>query len=282
MNTPILQRFLREPLLHFIVIGSLFFLLYSVGNDTGENSTAVILITPERIGQMASEYKGVWNRMPTAEELDSLIEEEVRSEIYYRDALSLGLDKNDAIVRRRLRQKMEFLTDTGVYLKEPAAGELETYFAENEQVYRSRPRLAFEQIYLGEAPPAETVSKTLERLQSEPAMDPSALGQRSLLPAQLRLSQPAAIDSVFGEGFYQQVADFSPGDWAGPVSSQYGTHLVRTLDRLPVRLPPLAEIREVVVKDWKSAQAKEYREQDYVKRRSRYSVEIGRGNKGGR
>lgn len=276
MNTPKLQRFLREPLLHFIVIGGLFFLIYTAVNDAIGNSSDVILITPERIGQIAAEYNGVWNRMPTDEELDSLIKEEVRSEVYYRDALALGLDKNDAIVRRRLRQKMEFLTDTGVYLQEPAAGELETYYAANKQVYRSEPRLAFEQIYLGESPSKETVSQTMKKLLSKPAMDPSTLGQRTVLPAQLKLSQPNAIDSVFGKGFYSQIAELAPGEWAGPVTSAYGTHLIRTLDGQSARMPPLEDIRDAVLKDWKSAKANENREQDYAKRLNRYIVEISR------
>ncbi len=281
-NTPILQRFLREPLLHFIAIGGLFFLIYTAINDTYENSTDIIFITPERIGQIATVFNGVWNRMPTDEELDNLIEEEVRSEVYYRDALALGLDKNDAIVRRRLRQKMEFLTDTGIYLQEPSAGELEAYFVANEQAYQSEPRLAFEHIYLGESPPEDTVSQTLQTLLSEPAMDSSTLGQRTLLPAQLKLSIPDAIDSVFGKGFYSQLAELAPGKWGGPVTSVYGTHLIRTLDGLPARMPPLEKIRDSVLRDWKSAKAMENREQDYAKRRSRYIVEILRGEDPGK
>ncbi len=214
--------------------------------------------------------------MPTDEELEKLIEEEIRSEVYYRDALALGLDKNDAVVRRRLRQKMEFLTDTGIYLEEPAAGELERYFAANESAYRIEPRLAFEQIYFGKDALEDIVSGTLKTLLSEPTMDPSTLGQRTLLPAQLKLSRPGAIDSVFGEGFYSQLAELEPGVWGGPVISAYGTHLVRTLDGVPARLPPLEEIRDTVLKDWKSANAKEYREQDYIQRRGRYIVEISR------
>ena len=278
MNTPILQRLLREPLLHFIAIGVVFFLIYTAIDSGSENSTDVILITPERIGQIAAGFNGVWNRMPTDEELDNLIKEEVRSEVYYRDALALGLDKNDAIVRRRLRQKMEFLTDTGTYLQDPPAGELETYFAANEQTYRSQPRLAFEQIYLGEAPLEGIISHTLKALLSEPVMDPSTLGEQTLLPAQLKLSQPGAIDSVFGKGFYNQLAELAPGVWSGPVTSSYGMHLVRTLDGLPARTPSLEEIRDVVLRDWKSAKAKENREQDYAKRRDRYIVEIRRGD----
>ncbi len=280
-NTSILQRFLREPLLHFIVIGGLFFLIYTAINDISQNPTDTIFITPERISQIATEFNRVWNRMPTAEELDNLIKEEVRSEVYYRDALALGLDKNDALVRRRLRQKMEFLTDTGIYLKEPSAGELETFFAANEHAYRSEPRLAFEQIYLGESPPEDTVSQTLKILLSEPTIDLFTLGQRTLLPAQLKLSPPDAIDSVFGEGFYRQIAELAPGEWVGPVTSVYGVHLIRTLDGRPARLPPLEEVRDSVLKDWKSAKARENREQDYTKRRSRYIVEILRSENAG-
>jgi parvulin-like peptidyl-prolyl cis-trans isomerase-like protein len=280
-NTPILQRFLREPLLHFIAIGGLFFLIYSSVNGSYENSTETIFITSERIGQIVTEFNGVWNRMPTDEELDKLIEEEVRSEVYYRDALALGLDKNDAIIRRRLRQKMEFLTDTSIYLQEPSPGELETYFTANEQTYRSEPRLAFEQIYLGKSPPEDTVSQTLKTLLSDPLMDLSTLGQRTFLPAQLKLLQPDAIDSVFGKGFYSQIAALAPGEWGGPVISVYGTHLVRTLDGLPARMPPLEEVRAGVLKNWQSAKALENREQDYAKRRSRYVVEILRSENAG-
>ena len=280
-NSSILQRFLREPLLHFIAIGGLFFLIYAALNDISQNPTDTIIITPERTRQIAAEFNRVWNRMPTAEELDNLIKEEIRSEVYYRDALALGLDKNDAVVRRRLRQKMEFLTDTGIYLQEPAAGELESYFAANEPAYRSEPRLAFEQIYLGESPSADRVSQTLQTLLSEPAIDPATLGQRTLLPAQLKLSPPGAIDSVFGQGFYRRIAELAPGEWGGPVTSVYGVHLIRTLDGRPARLPPLEEVREAVLKDWRSAKARENREQDYAKRRGRYMVEILRGESAG-
>jgi hypothetical protein len=273
-NVPILQRFLREPLLHFIVIGGLFFLIYTAVNDTFDISTDTIFITPERIDQIETIFTGVWNRKPTDEELDNLIKEEVSSEVYYRDALALGLDKNDAIVRRRLRQKMEFLTDTGIYLQEPSPGELETYFAANEQVYKNEPRLAFEQVYLGESPPEDIVSQTLKILRSESAVDLSTLGQRTLLPAQLKMSQPGAIDSVFGKGFYSQIAVLAPGEWVGPVTSTYGIHLIRTLDGEPARMPTLEEIRDFVLQDWRSAKAEENRQQDYANRRSRYTVEI--------
>jgi hypothetical protein len=249
-------------------------LLYTVINDTGANSAGVIRITPERIAQQAPEFNAVWNRPPSDKELDHLINEEVRSEVYYRDALALGLDKNDAIVRRRLRQKMEFLTDTGIYLQDPAEGELEIWFAANAQNYGGEPSVAFEQIYLGEVPSEEVVLHALQAVQSDPAIDLTTLGQRTRLPAQLKLSRPDAVDSVFGDRFYSQIAGFTPMEWRGPVTSAYGIHLVRNVEVVAASMPALEEIREAVLRDWKSSQASLHREEDYEKRRSRYTVEI--------
>jgi hypothetical protein len=276
-----LQRFLREPLLHFVVIGGLFFLLYATLNDPGKNPADTILISPQRVSQIVSEFNGVWDRKPTDGELDKLIQEEVRAEVYYRDALALGLDKNDAVVRRRLRQKMEFLTDTGVYLQQPTEQELASYFATNIQAYQSQSRLSFEQLYFGESADEDTVVRALKLLQSDPAIDPYTLGQRTLLPAQLELSTAAVIDRTFGKGFYHQLAELAPGVWGGSVTSVYGIHLVRTLDGQPARTPSLDEVRDSVLADWRSAKAKEYRESEYLKRRSRYTVKIIQGDYAG-
>ncbi|MGB6908253.1 MAG: peptidylprolyl isomerase [Methyloceanibacter sp.] len=273
-----LLRLLREPLFHFTVIGGLIFALYAVVDDMGEAPADVIVIIPERIDQLAAGFSSVWKRMPTDTELDALIEEDIREEVYYREALALGLDRNDTIVRRRLRQKMEFLMDTGANLLEPSAGELEAYFAANEQAYRLEPRLALEQIYLGNAPDQQTIARSLSALRSAPPTDPSALGERTLLPAQLGLSPRNAIDGVFGEGFFELVLDISPGEWTGPVASAYGVHLVRILDNLPARTPPLDEIRDAVLRNWREAKAQEIRELDYAGRRKHFVVEIRRSD----
>ena len=272
----LLKRLLREPLLHFLAIGGLIFLLFAAVDDTRDAPTDVIVVTPERINQLAAGYSSVWKRMPTDDELDALIDEHVREEVYYREALALGLDRNDTIVRRRLRQKMEFLMDTGAYLLEPSAGELEAYFAANERTYRSGPRLAFEQVYLGETPGAETITRASSALQSDPATGPSTLGERTLLPARLGLSPPNAIDGVFGKGFFELLAELPPGVWAGPLVSAYGVHLVRILDSLPARTPPLEEVRDAVLRDWKAAKVREIRELHYNRLRARFVVEIRR------
>jgi len=118
----------------------------------------------------------------------------------------------------------------------------------------------------------------LGALLSNPPTDPSALGERSFLPARLGLSTPNAVDGVFGKGFFDLVAELSSGEWAGPLVSAYGVHLVRILDTLPARTPPLEEIRDAVLKNWRAAKAQEIRERDYAERRKNFVVEIRRGD----
>lgn len=271
-----LGRLLREPLLHFAMIGGLIFLLFATVNDTRETPANVIVITAGRIDQLAASFSSVWKRSPTPDEIKALIKGEVREEVYYRDALALGLDKNDAIVRRRLKQKMEFLTDTGAYLQKPAAGELNAYLAANAKTYRHGARLAFEQIYLGKSPDPASIAQSLSALRSNAVPDPFTLGKRTFLPTQLRPSLPNAVDSMFGRGFFERLAKLSPGVWSGPVTSTYGAHLVRIVRSVPARMPPLDEVRDAVLRDWKAAKAREIRERDYAKRRKRYVVEIHR------
>ncbi|UCH74776.1 MAG: peptidyl-prolyl cis-trans isomerase [Rhodospirillales bacterium] len=270
----ILTRLLREPLLHFLAIGGLIFLLFGALNEPRPGPTDTIVVGPAQIEQLANGFQAVWRRPPTEDELRATINEFVREEIYYREALALGLDRGDTIVRRRLRQKMEFLTDIGADLLEPAEGELEAYFAANEQTYRRDAQLTFEQVYLGETPPSDHVADLLSRLQLDPSLDPSDLGERTLLPARLRLSPPRAVDDVFGKGFFERIADLPVGIWTGPVASSYGLHLVHIGASLPARTPPLEDVRDAVLRDWKAARAAEIRERYYAQLRERYVVEI--------
>ena len=272
----IFRRLLREPLLHFFVVGCLIFLVYLALTDAPDRPTDVIVITAERIDQLAVRHNATWNRSPTAGELDALIEDEIREEVYYRDALALGLDKNDAMVRRRLRQKMEFLSGAGATLLEPLAGELESYLASRIDTYQHASRLTFEQIYVGTSPERGAVSRLLKSLRSSTTADLTGTGERSYLPAQLELSSLVAVNSTFGAGFYEQLEKLSTGNWEGPVNSAYGVHLVRVLLIEPARTPELTEIRDRVLRDWRSEQARAVREQDYASRRERFVVEIRR------
>ncbi len=267
-------RLLREPLVHFLVIGGLIFLFFLAVSGPTSEPIDTIVIGRERIDQLAAGFQGVWRRPPTEDEMRAVISDFVREEIYYREALALGLDRNDTVVRRRLQQKMEFLADTGADLIEPIPGELAAYLAANEQTFQRVPRLAFEHIFLGENPGPERIEESLAALQSDSATDPSRWGERTLLPTRLALSPPDAIDGVFGKGFFDQLDEIPTGLWAGPVESAYGVHLVRIIDSLPASLPTLEEIREAVLRDWKASKALELREMHYAKLQEHYVVKM--------
>ena len=276
MSKEQLQRFLREPLLHFVLIGSLLFIGFEQINDNQEMADDIIVITYERVSQLKSQFESTWKRAPTSTELDNLIEGYVREEVYYRDALLLELDQNDAVVRRRMRQKMEFLLDTGSYLVEPDTGELEAWYAANKKAYHQGDRLAVEQILFGEYPEPESIAQSIAVLNSDQNIDPATMGVGTLLPGQLGLSTSAAVDNVFGQGFFDQLIAIQQEKWVGPVESTFGVHLVRVYDRVPGRTPILSEIRDLVQKNWWETKAKEIRENDYLQRRSRFVVEIER------
>ena len=268
----VLMRLLREPLFQFLIIGGLLFALYAAVSGPAPTPTNQIVIEPERVAQLAAGYEAVWRRRPDDNELNALVESFVREEIYYREALSLGLEQDDTIIRRRLQQKMEFLTDSGAEFLEPAPSELETYYATNEQRFQDAPSIAFEQIFLGQSAAPERVAAALTALRSNTETAPLNLGERTLLPSQLALSEPVAIDSVFGAGFFNELAQLPENVWAGPVESGYGMHLVRIRDSRPARVPPLEEVRDAILREWKSAQAAELREQVYARLRARYDV----------
>jgi hypothetical protein len=275
-----LSWFLREPLVHFVIIGVLIFVLFMGLNDPppdqGPGNT--IIVELELIEQLTASFQAVWLRAPNEDERRALIDNFVREEIYYREALTLGLDRNDAMVRRRLQQKMEFLTDSGADLLEPVAGELEAHLLANPQTFGRPPLLAFEQIYLGATADSQSVERSLLALQSDPATDHTTLGERTLLPAVLSLSPSVAIDGVFGLGFFEQVAELPPTLWAGPVESSYGLHLIRILDNQPAEMPPLEQVHDAVLRDWKASKAMEVRELYYARLRERYVVEIHDAN----
>jgi hypothetical protein len=272
------QRLLREPLLHFLALGGLIFALYTVVSNPVPAPVNTIIIGPERIEQLTKSYQAVWRHPPSADELNGIIDDAVREEVYYREALALGLDTNDTIVRRRLRQKMEFLSDSGAELLQPAAGELEAHLLANETKFGRSPLLAFEQIFLSQYPAPERIEELLKALQNESLGDPFSLASSSLLPTQLGLSSPEKVNGVFGQGFFAQLLELPRGLWAGPVKSAYGVHLARIVENVEASQPTLAEIREIVLRDWKAVKVKEIRELHYARLLEHYVVEIRRSD----
>jgi hypothetical protein len=258
-------RVLREPLLHFLLIGMAVFALYR-GDPQPQVADAqrVIEVTPARVDRLAEQFEATWRRAPTDAELARLVDEFVREEVYYREALALGLDRDDAVVRRRLRQKMEFLGEAGAGA--PGEDELRAHFAAHPDRFGAPARVTFRQVFLGE----EAAAPALAALAR--GADPDGIGRPTLLPPVMEAATSAAVDGTFGQGFFDAVAGLDGAGWQGPVLSGFGAHLVLLVDSEPAAAPPFEIVRAAVEADWRRGAAERSRETRFRALRERYEV----------
>jgi hypothetical protein len=273
---------LREPLLHFLALGIGLFLLFSAVSKEGSRPRNII-VGPGTLESLTATFERTWQRPPTAQELDGLIADYVREEILYREAMALGLDRDDVVVRRRMRQKMELLAAGFDEASEPADAQLEGWLREHPDRYRRETRLGFRQVYLSRerrgARLEGDAARLLETLRGGgTAADHSVLGDPISLPGELRDAPLSEVDRLFGEIFAARLAELPLDVWSGPVESGYGAHLVRVEQRVPGSLPALDQVREAVLRDWQAAQVAAAQEAFYQSLRQGYTVEIERGD----
>ena len=263
--------FLRQPLLHFFIIGAGLFALYSFVNDTPQTPNRPSIIVSVQDAQwLASQFRSMRNRPPSQPELETLVEAFVRQEIYVREALALGLDQGDSIVRKRLSQKMEFLTEAGAEASFVDDAMLEAYFKDNLERYRSASRAGFSQILLPE-PATESMPDILEKLAN--GDDFNLLGARTLLPAMVSPLTKQVVDSSFGTGVFEQIVALDPGTWSGPVRSGYGAHLVRLDSLVPGSVPAFETVRGRIEQEWRRDKANELRLDRLAQLRNQYHIE---------
>jgi len=269
-------RLVREPLVHFLLLGGLLFGAYYALNDEPQiTDVNRIVIDEAQMASIAATFQRTWLRPPTQKELASLVEDRIKEEILYREALALGLDQDDLVIRRRLRQKMEFintdLTDPG----SPSEAELQAYLDANMDRFRSTERLSFTQVYLKEDD-QEGATKLLQQLAGHPPSkrEREKLGDASLLPGVMERADRQALGRVFGSDFAAELLSAPLKKWSGPYASPYGLHLVYVSERLPAREPPLGEVRSAVEREWLAERQREANERFYQALRGRYTVEV--------
>jgi hypothetical protein len=274
-----MRKLLREPLAHFLVLGAAVFAAFHLAADRGETQEGRIVVTPGTVEHLVTGFSRTWRRPPTAKELDGLVEDYIREEVFYREAVAIGLDKDDTIVRRRMTQKLEFLAGDAIAIVAPTEQDLLTWLERNPDKFRVPPARAFSQVYFKRGRDTESASvaaaKALAQL-NRPGGDAVAaqLGDATLLPRVMALSDVDEIGRVFGNEFARQVAQLEPGRWAGPVQSGYGLHLVRVSERAEGGSRPLPEVREAVQREWQAARSREVVDSTYAKLRGKYTVVI--------
>jgi hypothetical protein len=275
-----MKRLMREPLVHFFLLAAIIFAAYGLFAGSGQPTDDRIEVTQAKVEQLAGLFQKVWQRPPTQEELKGLVDDHVKEEILVREAVRLGLDEDDTIIRRRLRLKMEFLGDAIAEATQPTDSELSAYLERNAEKFREPPRIAFEQVYINESrrgararPDAEAI---LVSLQGN-AADAASAGDTTLLPAAMEPSDQRAIAGTFGAEFAQAIAGLVPGNWQGPIASSLGLHLVRVTEQVPGRLPSLEEIKAEVAREWMNERRAEAERQRFDELLTRYKVTIEPG-----
>lgn len=272
---------LREPLLHFLVLGAVLFGVYAFVGDRRSAPPDQITVSQGQIEQLVVGFSRTWRRPPTHEELKGLIDDHIREEILYREAVAMGLDRDDIIVRRRMRQKLEFLTeDLASQSAAPSEQELQAYLDQHADTYREEPKVSFEHIYFsrdrrGKSAKADATA-ALTRLngKNSAALDLDAIGDATLLPAEFRFATKGEVARLFGETFGNQLLEMKSGRWSGPIESSYGVHVVRIRARTPVRTPELAEVRDAVLRELLVVRRRQALEAAYAKLRQRYTVMV--------
>jgi len=273
------MKLVREPLVHFLLLGLGLFLLFGIVGDSDDAPPGRIEISAARVAQLTEIFTRTWQRPPTEQELEGLIEDHIREEVYYREALAMGLDRDDTIVRRRLRQKLEFFTDDLVAAVAPTEKQLEAYLSEHADTFRVPATLSFRQIYFNRDRRGKQATSDAESLLAQlngggSEVDTAGSGDSLMLPGDYDRVSEVDIDRGFGNGFGAALADLPLGRWSGPVESGYGLHLVLIRERQPESFPALAEVREVVEREWRNARRQEATEAFYRGLRERYVVSI--------
>lgn len=274
------MRLLREPLFHFLVLGTVLFLIYAVLSDIfTSDANRRIEVTRSEIQLLAETWQRQWHRPPTEEELRGLVQSRVREEVLYREALAVGLDQNDLVVRRRMVQKMELLSQDLATLADPTDQELREFFQERQEEYRVPPRISFSHVYFNPDRRGAAVEEEARRVLEEiRAMEPSPrsaseLGDRFMLPHDYVLLTPLEVQQQFGARFSEVISELEPG-WHGPIVSGYGLHLVNVRERSDGRIPDYAEIRERLVVDYNRARSERAKNALYEGLATEYEVEI--------
>lgn len=264
--------------MHFLLLGTGLFLLFRlVASESG--APKEIVISEQRVEALAQNFARTWMRPPTAQELEGLVEDYIKEEIYYREAVTMGLDRDDVVIRRRLRQKLEFVAEDTAAALQPTDEQLQDYLEQHAERFVQPGRLSFQQALFsadsrGEAARRDA-TQLLQQLQAgRGPPDLAKAGDSTLLPAGLEDASPQDVASTFGEDFAKQIDAAPVGQWSGPLRSSYGWHVVRVTARTQDLAPTLEQVRPAVLREWQYRQNQKQSGEFYQSLRRQYEVRV--------
>ena len=249
-----MHLWLREPLVHFLVAGLAVFAFAALRDAPVDPGRRTIVVSEKQVSRLVAQWQTAWGRTPTQPEIDTLIRDHIKEEVYYREAQRLGLDEDDPIIRRRLRAKMEDMGSAAAEQAVPTDATLQAWVDRHPARYASDPRYSFDQIYLGQIGSqalAERASGVQQKLRAGPNW--AEFAEPISLPRSLDQIDRTAIARQFGDGFAESLSGLPPGQWQGPVASGFGQHLVR-VRAVTISAPPmLGDLRRAAENDWRAA-----------------------------
>jgi hypothetical protein len=253
MNSP---NWLKEPLLHFLVLGGLVFAFYTAVSDDAPGDDQII-VTRGVQEHLIRGFSRAWQRPPTQSEFNGIVDDWIREEIAYREGIGMSLDTDDTVIRRRLRQKMEMLAEDIVSLAEPTTEDLQTYLSNNQDRYVAEPEYTLRQIYFsldqrGDKAVQDAEQALLLLTTGPQVSNPASMGDPLSLPHRYVLETHRGLEAAFGRDFANALAELEPGTWQGPVRSGYGLHLVLIEDFVPGGPLTLDDAEREVRRDWEN------------------------------
>ena len=273
------KQLLKEPLFHFLFIGAVLFVLFGIVGESNTGPNNRIEVTQADVDRLVATWQRRWNRLPTPSELNNLVESYIREEILYREAVVMGLEKDDSVVRRRMAQKVEFIFKDISTPPEPTDADLQTYLEKHPDKFTRPARYTFSHIYLSKDKRGDKVlddaKQLLVKLQNKHNQkDPLQFSDLFMFDYHYIGIADFEITRIFGEQFTQQLAGLTVGEWQGPVDSGYGVHLVKVQLRVDPSLPPLAEIRDKLKTEYIAERQREANQKFYQSLRERYEIVV--------
>jgi len=268
----LVRRIVSEPLVHFLLIGLAVFFFYKVANPETEPLVPGkrVEVTIGEAQQLIAQFRNTWGRAPSLEELQALLEAKLKQSILVREASALAMDQDDAVIERRLAQKMTFFITSAAGSVVPEEDDLKAFFAEHADQFAERPKMSFRQVYLGEDLEKAASAPLIDALNS--GADPSSVGRQTMLPAEVGLSPEPTVDGIFGTGFFQALLHLEPGKWSGPVQSGFGSHAIFLTGINETRPASYEAVRDRVFAAYKEQQAQSLSESIYGEIRAGYDI----------
>ena len=269
------KTLLREPIVLFILIGSVIYLLQALVFNTNPSASKQIIVSSDQLKQLENGFSSTWMRPPTEIELEGLIANYIRNEVFYREALAMGLEENDQVIRNRLRQKLELLMDNMASVNVPSQQMLEAYLQENADDFKGDYQVSFIQVFVNpeeHSDPQNVALNLLKQLQE--GARPEDLGDATLMGYSFPDYSQTDVGRRFGSDFSRQVIHVESDEWSGPLYSGMGLHLIRIDHFENGTMPELSEIRSRVEREWMARQKSKLKAAAYEKLLEGYDVVI--------